>query len=111
MKNKIVLISRTAAILVGAITILFILLGLTQNVELFGPADIVLGLILIATALVPDPKLACLGMLVGFSYTAGVFSLSITATALDGTLSGASTLGLVVCVVFIYGLSRWLLRH
>ncbi|MBE9052225.1 hypothetical protein IQ243_17695 [Nostocales cyanobacterium LEGE 11386] len=111
MKDTTVLMSRTFAILVGAITIIFIILGLTQNVDLFGVADIVLGIILITAAFVPRPKLACLGMLVGYSYTAGVFSLSITATFLDGAFNVASTLGLIVCIIFIYVLGRWLLKH
>ncbi len=89
---------------------MFIVLGLTQNVDLFGPADIVLGFILITAAIIPRPKLACLGMLIGYSYTAGVFSLSITATFLDGTVNIASTLGLIVCIIFIYVLCRWLLK-
>ncbi|OKH29123.1 hypothetical protein [Chroogloeocystis siderophila] len=108
MKDRTLLLSRTFAILVGTITILFIVLGLTQNADLFGPADIVLGFILIIAAMTPKSKLACLGMLIGYSYTAGVFSLSITATFLDGTVNIASTIGLIVCIIFIYVLGRWL---
>jgi hypothetical protein len=110
MKYKKLLMSRIFAILVGAITIMFIILGLTQNIDLFGPADIVLGIILIAAALIPRAKMAALGMLIGYSYTAAVFSLSITATLLDGAFNVASTLGLIVCILFIYILSRWLLE-
>ncbi|AFZ29253.1 hypothetical protein Glo7428_0661 [Gloeocapsa sp. PCC 7428] len=110
MKNRILLISRAFAVLVGAITLGFIILGLTQNVELFKPADIVLGFILMSTAIIPRPKLACLGMLIGYSYTAGVFSLSITASFLDGVINIASTVGLIVCITHIYMLCRWLLR-
>ena len=93
------LVTRTFALLIGGLTLAFLALDLTANRDLFLPADIVLGVLLIGAALLPDRKVAALGMLVGFAYTAGVFSISVTIAVVRGPFNIGTAVGLAVTVL------------
>lgn len=93
-------VTRIFAVLVAGLTLLFLALDLTTNRDLFLPADVVLGVLLIGAALLPNRKVAALGMLVGFAYTAGVFSISVTIAAVRGPFNISTTVGLAVTVLF-----------
>ena len=94
------LTTRVFALLVAGLTLAFLALDLTANRELFLPADIALGVLLIGAALLPSRKAAALGMLVGFAYTAGVFSISVTIAVVRGPFNIGTTVGLAVTVLF-----------
>ena len=67
----VLLTTRVFALLVAGLTLAFLALDLTANRELFLPADVALGVLLIGAALLPNRRAAALGMLIGFAYTAG----------------------------------------
>lgn len=102
------LTTRIFALLVGGLTLTFLALGLTADLELFLPADIVLGVLLIGAALLPNRKVAALGMLIGFAYTAGVFSISVTIAAVRGPFNISTAVGLAV-TVFFTALLGWMM--
>ena len=95
------LLARVFALLVGGLTLAFLALDLTANRALFLPADVVLGVLLIGAALLPNRRVAALGMLVGFAYTAGVFSISATIAVVRGPFNISTALGLAVTVFFV----------
>ena len=103
------LITRVSALLIGGLTLVFLALDLTANLELFLPADIVLGVLLIGAALLPNRRTAALGMLIGFAYTAGVFSISVTIAVVRGPFNISTAVGLAVTVLFTILLGRRLL--
>jgi hypothetical protein len=95
------LIIRIIAILVGTLTLAFLWLGLTANSDIFLAPDIVLAVLLVGTALLPDQRLAVLGMLVAFAYTAGIFSLSVAIAVVRGPFNAATLVGLFIAVACV----------
>ena len=77
-------------------------------------ADLVLGLFLVAAAVLPGRRGPALAMLAGFAALAGVFLSATTGRLLLGgydTGTALTTLGLVPCLAGALGLARWLLRE
>ena len=103
--------ARGVGLATAGLTLLFLALDLTANRDLFLYPDLALGALLVGAALVPNPRFAALGLLVGFAYTAGVFSLSVAVAAASGSVNVSTTLGLAVAVLFVYLLWPWCLAR
>lgn len=101
-----ILVARIVALFVGGLTLVFLALDLTANRDLFLPADIVLGVLLIAAALFPNQRAAALCMLISFAYTAGVFSVSVTIAAVRGPFNISTAVGLATTILLVILLGR-----
>lgn len=105
--------ARVFAYIVGGLTLLYQVLEVSSGnlTNRFLVADIILGVGLIAAAVVPARLAASLAMLAGYSYAAGVFVSATTGGLLQAEYdlgAASTTVGLVPCVVFIVLLGRWL---
>jgi hypothetical protein len=101
---------RGIGMIIAVLTLVFLVLDLTANADIFLVPDLVLAAILIGAALIPNPQLAALGLLLGYAYTAGVFSLSVAIAVVRGPMTLSTVVGLAVTVVCAALLIWWMLR-
>jgi hypothetical protein len=108
-------LARIFAFLIGGLTLLY-QVGEVLSGRLFNQflvADLVLGILMIAAAGVPNRFNSVLAMLVAYAYACGVFMVATTGGLLISRYDfGAftTTVGLFPCSIFTVLLSRWLVQ-
>ncbi len=108
-------LARSFAFLIGSLTLVWQAWEVSQG-RLFNQflvADIILGILLMVAAGLPNRFNSVLTMLIAYAYSCGVFMVATTGGLLLSTYDfGAftTTLGLIPCSVFTILLSHWLIQ-
>lgn len=97
---------RIIAIVVGVITVVMVSLGLATNAEL-GPADVIFGLVLGVSALLPGRAIAATGMLTGFAGVTAIFVVSVTISVMTREFNPETTFAVVICAICTAILWQW----